>query len=69
MAQQQYKGTLNEQRYTVVPIWHNVTDAGEVKCNIQWDNGCSDFIWFTNTGTELVCQLNDKIRVSLKEEA
>ena len=58
-----YKGKLNDQDYLVIPT-RNRTDANEVKCEIRWDGDGSDFIWFDDTGTELVCQLNSNIRVN-----
>jgi hypothetical protein len=58
-----YKGKLNDQDYLVIPT-RNRTEHNEVKCEIRWDGDGSDFIWFDDTGTELVCQLNSDIRVN-----
>jgi hypothetical protein len=63
-----YSGKLNGMDYLVIPT-RNRTEQNEVKCEIRWDGDGSDFIWFDDTGTELVCQLNDKIRVNKLEES
>ena len=57
-----YSGQLNGQNYLIIPT-RNRTEANEVKCEIKWEGDGSDFIWFDEVGDELVCQLNDEIRV------
>ena len=59
----QYTGIYKGMKFTVTPT-HNRTQDNEVKCCIDWgpDQG-SDYIWFDDTGTNLICQLNNKIFV------
>ena len=63
----QLKGIYKGTEFTLNPLIGYETDSGEIKCNIQWADGRSDFIWFDKTGTELVCQLNQDIRVAYVE--
>lgn len=59
---EQYYGEYEDNTYTVIPT--KATDDNAVKCEVQWLDGRVDFIWFDDTGTELICQLNPDIRVS-----
>jgi hypothetical protein len=60
-----YFGKFNGVNFTVSPTV-NRTENSEVKCQVSWDDGGTDFIWFTETEDKLVSQLNPKIFV-LKE--
>lgn len=62
-AVEQYHGEYEDNTYTVIPTW-NRTDDNEVKCEVKWLDGRVDFIWFDDTGTELISRLNPDIRVS-----
>jgi len=61
------KGVYKDTTFTLTPLSGWETDSNEIKCNIEWADGRSDFIWFNDTGTELVCQLNHDIRVAYVE--
>lgn len=63
----QYTGKFNGKRYVVIPTL-NRTENNEVKCCVRWEDGDEAYIWFDETAKELVCQLNEKIRVK-KETA
>jgi hypothetical protein len=60
---EKYFGKFNGINFTVSPTV-NRTENNEVKCQVSWDDGCTDFIWFTETEDNLVCQLNPKIAVN-----
>ena len=60
----QYSGNISGVGYIITPTL-NRTENNEVKCSVRWEDGCEDFIWFDETETELISQLNDKIRVKI----
>jgi hypothetical protein len=61
----QYFGNFNNQNFTVTPTLAR-TENNEVKCQVDWEDHGTDFIWFNDFGDTLVCQLNPKIIVSKK---
>lgn len=57
-----YAGHYKGLDYLIIPT-RNRSEHNAVKCEIRWDGDGSDFIWFDETDTELICQLNSDIRV------
>ena len=60
-----YRTTTPTGREVIIEPTYNWTENNEVKCAVAGDDGQTDYIWFTKIDNELVCQLNDSIRVNL----
>jgi hypothetical protein len=59
-----YRTTTPDGNQVIIEPTDNWNDETEVKCAVAFI-GQTDYIWFTKIGNELVCQLNDGIRVNL----
>lgn len=57
-----YTGIYKGEKFTVTPTPTRTND-NEVKCRIEWQDQSADYIWFDDTGTNLICQVNNKIFV------
>ena len=55
-----YTNPANNQRCTIRPLLHTRTAANEVKCEVSWDDGGCDYIWFDIVDNTVVCQLGDR---------